>query len=105
MSEPPDPEYDQSTGVYRAEYRRDRNGALSVFVGQLVAMVADEDPMSIPPLNDAIDPDALDSLFAPRQTGGQRTAGHLEFTYAGYRVTVHADNYVTVEPPGDPDGE
>ncbi|MFB6080479.1 MAG: HalOD1 output domain-containing protein [Haloferacaceae archaeon] len=45
----------------------------------------------LPPLYDAIDPGALEALFA-----GRRTSGHVEFRYAGHVVTVDADRTVEV---------
>lgn len=41
---------------------------------------------------DAIDPDALDSLFA-----GSRAMGTVEFSYHGYEVVVRGDGRVEVE--------
>jgi hypothetical protein len=46
------------------------------------------------PLYSAIDPDALDILFARRP--GETTVLELEFIYHGHRVTVESDGSVTV---------
>ena len=70
-------------------------GALppSVVVIELVATNEDTDPMKLePPLNDVIDPDALDALCA-----GESMNGFVVFSYCGYTVTVDADGKVTVE--------
>lgn len=54
------------------------------------------DPIHLPPLYDALDPDALDTLFEPAGNGATRGNGSIEFTYAQQRVTVHADGRVLV---------
>lgn len=56
------------------------------------------DPVDLPALYDAIDPDALDALFASTRTGTIRS-GSVSFEYAGYRVTVvcEADRPIVVD--------
>lgn len=44
------------------------------------------DPLELDPLYNAIDPDALDQLF--RRSGTEVGVCTLEFSYAGYLVTV-----------------
>ncbi|WP_247003627.1 HalOD1 output domain-containing protein [Halosolutus gelatinilyticus] len=61
--------------------------------GTIVSAVSDAedcDPLSLPPLWDVIDSEALDELFAPTRTGRHR-AGSVRFDYAGYEVTVTVD--------------
>ncbi|MFD1512764.1 HalOD1 output domain-containing protein [Halomarina rubra] len=65
----------------------------SVAVIEQVATEEDVDPMQLePPLNDVIDPDALDALCA-----GESMNGFIVFSYCGYTVTVDATGGVTVE--------
>jgi hypothetical protein len=65
-----------------------------------VAALEGIDPMELPPLFDAIDPDALDAIFAATGSGGPRS-GRVGFTYADHRVTVEFDDVgdavVTIE--------
>lgn len=49
------------------------------------------DPIELPPLFDAVDPDALGALFAPK-ANGERRRGRIWFPYAGYDVTVECDD-------------
>jgi hypothetical protein len=49
-------------------------------------------------LNDVIDPDALGSLFEPRNRGCDRRRGRIEFTFAGCDVTVRSSGDVSVSP-------
>lgn len=50
-------------------------------------------------LNEAVDPDALWHLFAPRQNGASRTGGQVQFSLADCEVTVYGDRSFEVEPP------
>ncbi|WP_339103760.1 HalOD1 output domain-containing protein [Haloterrigena salinisoli] len=59
------------------------------------------DPMEIEPpeyeaLYDVVNPEALDSLFAPREDGTSRGSGRVEFVFCGYRVVVTSDGDVDV---------
>ena len=49
---------------------------------------------ALPPLYDAIDPDALDALFAPQPDGSPRPIGQVCFQIAGYEVTVWSDGAI-----------
>ncbi|ELZ22828.1 hypothetical protein C477_03399 [Haloterrigena salina JCM 13891] len=48
------------------------------------------DPLTLPPLWDEIDPEALNGSFAPTRRGHPR-AGRVAFDYAGYEVRVAVD--------------
>lgn len=50
------------------------------------------------PLYDAVDPDALDQLFAPKPDGTSRLFGQLHFRYHGYSVLVHGFGRIDVFP-------
>ena len=65
----------------------------SVAVIEEVASKEGTEPMELePPLNDVVDPDALDALCA-----GESMNGFVMFSYCGYSITVDADGGVTVE--------
>lgn len=49
------------------------------------------------PLNDYVDPEALDALFAPTHRKVPRANGRVEFTVHGCDVTVFGSGEVTVE--------
>lgn len=64
---------------------------------KVVTRVADAkgvDPTELSPLYYAIDPDALDQIFEPLQSGTVQ----VQFTFAGCDVTVSSDRQVTVTP-------
>lgn len=52
-----------------------------------VAALEGADPMELPPLFDAVDPDALAAIFATTESGEHRS-GHIGFTYANHQVRV-----------------
>jgi hypothetical protein len=49
-------------------------------------------------LNDHVDPDALDALFADRFDGTSREGGLLIFSMGGCKVRVHGDGRIVVTP-------
>ncbi|WP_226008399.1 HalOD1 output domain-containing protein [Natrinema salinisoli] len=57
-----------------------------------VAEATDSDPLDLPPLREAINPDALNTLFDRSETSSQ-----VRFQYAGFEVIVQ-DEIVEVEP-------
>ena len=64
----------------------------------VVLLVADRtgvEPADLPPIEEAIDPDALDALFSSARTDGSQR-GYVEFTYYGHRVTVPLDGDRTI---------
>nr|WP_227378589.1 HalOD1 output domain-containing protein [Haladaptatus halobius] len=53
-----------------------------------------QSPNDLEPLYNAIDPEALDALFAPQADGTTRARGSVSFQYAGYWITVSSENAV-----------
>ncbi|MDS0476326.1 HalOD1 output domain-containing protein [Natrinema sp. 1APR25-10V2] len=64
---------------------------LSLRIVGAVANAMDIDPVDCPPLFEAIDPLALDTLFE-----GKESRGTLVFEYAGHVVTVDSEAHVTL---------
>ncbi|WP_435346334.1 HalOD1 output domain-containing protein [Haloarchaeobius sp. HRN-SO-5] len=62
---------------------------LSTQIVEDVAQAKDVDPLSLDPLIDSVDPDALDRLFDSQNEGLQVT-----FEYEGYTVTVQGDRQI-----------
>ena len=66
-------------------------------VVRLVAARRGTDPTTVdPPLYEAIDPDALDSLFVDASGEWTRPASLVEFSYSGFQVEVRGDGQVAV---------
>lgn len=68
---------------------------VSMKVVQRVAAVTDEEVTKLPPLYDAIDPEALDSLIEPVVTSPLSL--EIRFTYAGQRVLIDGRGAISVE--------
>lgn len=69
---------------------------LSTTVLSLVTAASGADVEELPALNDAVDPDALDALFGPRECGTVRPSGALSFRFAGYLVSVDETGTVSL---------
>lgn len=71
---------------------------------EVIAAIAEREgvePTEIEPpeydaLYEVINPEALDSLFAPRENGALRTSGRVEFDYCGYHIVITNDGEVNV---------
>jgi len=65
-----------------------------------VAALEGVDPMALPPLFNAVDPDALTTVFTATASGIRRS-GSIEFPYAGHQVRVtfadDGDAVVTID--------
>lgn len=103
MNERSTGEYSSRTGSVqgRVEYSRRETEPPSIAVVRALARFADDDPIDVePPLNDVLDADALDALFADRPDGTSRGMGTVSFDVADARVVVSADG-VEVSHGGD----
>lgn len=67
---------------------------------EVVRTIAEHDdvhPLDLDkPLNDAIDPDALDALIGHPDGNGDSSKVAVEFSYDGYRIRVDHDGSVSV---------
>ncbi len=90
----------RGNAVYHATHDTDSAATLSTTVIHALAdcMGVDVTDGNLS-LYDSIDPDALDTLFRPRYDGTPRSAGMLTFFVHDYRVTVHSDGNILIEPP------
>lgn len=88
---------DQTTVDADSTYAMTDTKQPSERVVEAVADAEDADPLDLPPLFGAIDPDALDSLFSSRLGSGASPIGEVSFSYGGYEVTVSADGRVTLD--------
>ena len=72
------------------------NGSTAVAVVRRVAEHRNAAPTELPPLEEAVDCDALDALFGDAGGGGALSSGSLTFRWDGTTVTVRADGTVEV---------
>lgn len=69
------------------------SSAVSRRVIQAVASETDTDPLELPRLYDAIDPEALDALV------DGLSSGDVHFKYAGHLVIVESDGTIRITTP------
>ncbi|SEP14539.1 hypothetical protein SAMN04487948_11683 [Halogranum amylolyticum] len=79
------------------EYDIGMDEPVSMAVIRAVSAVEGRDPLSLPPLANVIDTDALDALFNPRCDGTARTGGRLSFVYSNCRFTIDNGEYLTFQ--------
>lgn len=77
-----------------ATFRLGTDEADSDGVIRVMAAVNDVDPLALPALYTAIDPDALDALMGSLAENPESRAGSVAFSYNGYTVTV--DSHGTI---------
>lgn len=99
MNEMPtlNPEYDSERGLYRVTFDPAEDNPSTVAV-LAVAAVTEREPVTLEPLNDTVDPECLDELFAPKQDDTPRTGGEATFPFADHDVTVHSDGTIVLDP-------
>lgn len=68
---------------------------MSERVIQEIARTTQIDPFELPPLYEAIDPDALNMVIETMSNGT------VSFTYAKHEVTVSDDGSIDIEPVSD----
>jgi hypothetical protein len=90
-------EYDSSLEAYRLKHDWSTNESLSVSVLSVIEVASKVSTDELPPLLERVDPDGLDSLFAPTKSGTARARGQVAFPYAGFHVTIAADGLITVQ--------
>ena len=90
-------EYNEESETYRTTFGRDTSVAEAVVAA--AGRARGVEPLELPPLFPAVDPDALDALVGPTPVDRDRTAVTVTFEYAGCVVSVSDDGSVVVEPP------
>ena len=94
-------DYSTDTNTYRASFDSD-TASVSMAVVSTVAVVTETELMALPPLNAAVNPDALETLVERRDRDPSRDDVRIAFVYAGCTVTVHSYGIIAVR-PAEPD--
>jgi len=87
------------TPSYVTEHDWERDESLAATVVSAVAAIRNVEPTAVEPLNETVDPDALNDIFDARHNGGDRSGPTLSFRLSSCEVTIHADGRVVVVPP------
>lgn len=78
----------------QSKFQLPESAPVSQRVTHAVAETTNTDPLALEPLFNTIDPEGLNALFEPTNTGSHRATGSVAFEYAGCDVTVFADGTV-----------
>ena len=84
-----------TTVLNTAEWERDDENTPVYAVVSAVAEVEDSDPVDLPPLYNAINPEALNNLFTSESGSA---VDQIAFQYAGYSIVVRGSGEVQVRP-------
>lgn len=53
------------------------------------------------PLDQVVNPDAINALFSTRGDGTARSCGTIQFTYLGYEIVIDSEHNISIEEQGD----
>lgn len=87
--------YHEDDRVYRLEYDPETDMPRIAVVAAVAAMTR-TDPMALDPLYSAIDPSALDDLFATSPTHRRRE--QIVFQYSGFKIMASSHGIIEVNP-------
>jgi hypothetical protein len=88
------------------EYEIGTDERVSAAVVRAVSAVEGRERGALRPLEDVVDPAALDRLFGRQDDGTCRTGGRVSFVYGRHWVTVESGEYLrlrSVQPGPDED--
>jgi hypothetical protein len=98
-----EPSIDPATGAYTFVYDWRSDYRLSLRIVDALESIPEIDTPESPFLFEAVDPDALDALFAPASDDRSRSSGMVVVPIAGALVTVWADGTVQIRQPEESD--
>jgi len=90
-------QYDSDTETYRTLFNGETETVCHAIVVTL-AVVTQTDPLDLPPLYSAVDPESLEGLVSPSDTGPPSNDVRISFTFNGYTVVVNNTGIITVQP-------
>jgi hypothetical protein len=89
--------YDPAAEVHATRHDWAGDRPLAGTIVEALATVTGDDPTALPPLYDAIDPEAIERLFRSfEDENGHSKPCFVEFTFATYAVTVSSSGELTV---------
>ena len=86
---------DTDTETYRTSFGPHSTSPSEAIVTAIASLTGD--PLeTLPPLYDAISPEALDTLFQPGRRGTTPPDACLTFSYLTYQITVNATGLISI---------
>lgn len=93
--EQPNMQYHPESGSFHYPPEQDR-WSMSEAVISAVAVATDREPIALPPLYEAIDPDALDALVSPLTVHPERGTVTVSFEWADCLVVIEEQTKIRV---------
>ena len=90
------PQIDPETKTAITSHDWEGNRSLATTIVSTVATLSETTPDELERIYDRIDPDSLETLFAPANGATRRNAGQVSFRLDRYTVTVHASGTIVV---------
>lgn len=87
--------YDSESDTYHGDYHGEDDHSLTFAVVEALSTVLDVDATEIDPMNETLNPDALERLFTT-QSGETEEDLLVYFTHQGCEITVRRDGHFTV---------
>ncbi len=91
------PLHEQHANAYHS-YHEPGNGGIGTTIMDALTSISEQSPSELGPLNDVIDPDALDRLFHSQPDGRPRGSGYIHFSIQNYEVSVHSSGHISITP-------
>jgi len=80
------------------EYQIGPNESVTTAVQRAIQQSTECESVPEKSLYEVVDPDALNSLFAPVDSDTSRMGGRVSFIYADCRITVENNEYLKIAP-------
>lgn len=87
--------YDASSEMYYVDISFDGPDSVADAVVYSVADILDQDPISLPPLGQAVETDSLTKIFHAADDSGSDVS--VSFEYSNFVVTVQSSGRITFE--------
>ncbi|MFC6731909.1 HalOD1 output domain-containing protein [Haladaptatus sp. GCM10025893] len=91
------PLHEQQSNAYHI-YHDPGHSGVGATIMDAVASIAEKSVSELGPLNDIIDPDALDALFSAQPDGRPRGTGYIHFAIQNFEVSVHSNGHISIVP-------
>lgn len=89
--------YDPTTETYYAQHDWENERPLTTTIVETVAVVTNNQPSDLEPMNDAIDPEALERIIHSLRNADRRSGGNVRFRFNDLPVVVSSDGEICVD--------
>lgn len=91
------PLHEQPANTYHV-YHDPASTGIGTTIMDALSSIAQKSVSELGPLNEVVDPDALERLFAPQPDGRPRGSGFIHFAIQNFEVSVHSNGHISITP-------